>query len=47
MRRICICALALSALLGSAYADSIQNIFSPFAPQQPAYAEPQHKHKGA
>jgi len=41
MRRICILALATSALSGSAHADSIQNIFSPFAGQQPAYAQPQ------
>ena len=38
MRRICISALALSALSGSAYADSIQNIFSPYAPSAPTYA---------
>jgi lipoprotein-anchoring transpeptidase ErfK/SrfK len=41
MRRICISALALSALSGSAYADSIQNIFSPYAPPQQTYAEQQ------
>jgi len=38
MRRICMSALALSALSGSAYADSIQNIFSPYAPSEPTYA---------
>ena len=43
MRRICMLALAMSALSGSAYADSIQNIFSPFAQQQPASAEPQQQ----
>ena len=43
MRRICILALATSALSGSAYANSIQNIFSPFAPEQPAYAQPQQQ----
>ena len=43
MRRICMLALATSALSGSAYADSIQNIFSPFAPEQPAYAQPQQQ----
>ena len=43
MRRICILALATSALSGSAHADSIQNIFSPFAPEQPAYAQPQQQ----
>jgi lipoprotein-anchoring transpeptidase ErfK/SrfK len=31
-------ALALSALSGPAFADSIQNIFSPYASSQPAYA---------
>jgi lipoprotein-anchoring transpeptidase ErfK/SrfK len=41
MRRICMSALALSALSGSAYADSIQNIFSPYAAPQQTYAEPQ------
>jgi lipoprotein-anchoring transpeptidase ErfK/SrfK len=41
MRRICISALALSALSGSAYADSIQNIFSPYAPAPQGYAEQQ------
>jgi lipoprotein-anchoring transpeptidase ErfK/SrfK len=35
MRRICMSALALSALSGSAYAGSIQNIFSPYAPSEP------------
>jgi lipoprotein-anchoring transpeptidase ErfK/SrfK len=39
MRRICMSALALSALSGSAYADSIQNIFSPYAPNQEAPAQ--------
>jgi len=43
MRRICLLALTTSALSGSAYADSIQNIFSPFAPEQPAYAQPQQQ----
>jgi lipoprotein-anchoring transpeptidase ErfK/SrfK len=43
MRRICILVLATSALSGSAYADSIQNIFSPYAPEQPAYAQPQQQ----
>ena len=38
MRRICISALALSALSGSAYANSIQNIFSPYAPSAQTYA---------
>jgi lipoprotein-anchoring transpeptidase ErfK/SrfK len=38
MRRICMSALALGALSGSAYADSIQNIFSPYAPSEPTYA---------
>ena len=41
MRRICMSALALSALSGSAYADSIQNIFSPYAAPQQTYAEQQ------
>jgi lipoprotein-anchoring transpeptidase ErfK/SrfK len=42
MRRICMSALALSALSGSsAYADSIQNIFSPYAQSAPAYGEQQ------
>jgi lipoprotein-anchoring transpeptidase ErfK/SrfK len=41
MRRICICALALSALSGSAYADSLQNIFSPYAQSAPTYADQQ------
>jgi lipoprotein-anchoring transpeptidase ErfK/SrfK len=41
MRRICMSALALSALSGSADAQSIQNIFSPYAPAQPAYADQQ------
>jgi lipoprotein-anchoring transpeptidase ErfK/SrfK len=41
MRRICMSALVLSALSGSAYADSIQNIFSPYAPSQPVYARQQ------
>jgi lipoprotein-anchoring transpeptidase ErfK/SrfK len=43
MRRICMLALATSALSGSAQADSIQNIFSPYAPEQPAYAQPQQQ----
>jgi lipoprotein-anchoring transpeptidase ErfK/SrfK len=49
MRRICMLVLATSALSatsvlsGSAYADSIQNIFSPFAPEQPAYDQPQQQ----
>ena len=43
MRRICMLALATSALSGTAYADSIQNIFSPFAPEQPAYVQPQQQ----
>ena len=34
-------ALALSALSGSAYADSIQSIFSPYAPSQQAYPDQQ------
>jgi lipoprotein-anchoring transpeptidase ErfK/SrfK len=38
MRRICTSALVLSALSGPAFADSIQNIFSPYASSQPAYA---------
>ncbi len=38
MRRICMSALVLSALSGPAFADSIQNIFSPYASSQPAYA---------
>jgi lipoprotein-anchoring transpeptidase ErfK/SrfK len=37
MRRICMSALVLSALSGPAFADSIQNIFSPYASSQPAY----------
>jgi lipoprotein-anchoring transpeptidase ErfK/SrfK len=41
MRRICMSALALSALSGSAYADSIQNIFSPYALSAPSYAAQQ------
>jgi lipoprotein-anchoring transpeptidase ErfK/SrfK len=41
MWRICMSALALSALSGSAYADSIQNIFSPYPPSQQGYAEQQ------
>src|SRR5271169_82046 len=41
MRRICISALALSALSGPALADSIQNIFSPYASGQPTYAAQQ------
>jgi len=41
MRRICISALALSALSGSAFADSIQSIFSPYAPSPQGYAEQQ------
>jgi lipoprotein-anchoring transpeptidase ErfK/SrfK len=41
MRRICMSALALSALSGSAYADSIQSIFSPYAPSQQAYPDQQ------
>src|SRR6516165_5937639 len=40
MRRICMLVLATSALSGSAQADSIQNIFSPFAQGQPANAQP-------
>jgi lipoprotein-anchoring transpeptidase ErfK/SrfK len=52
MRRICISALALSALSGSAYADSLQNIFSPYAsgqpaPSQPAYADQQQAPQAA
>jgi len=38
MRRICMSALVLSALSGPAFADSIQNIFSPYASSQPVYA---------
>jgi lipoprotein-anchoring transpeptidase ErfK/SrfK len=34
-------ALALSALSGSAYADSIQNIFSPYTPSQPSAVQQQ------
>ncbi len=40
-------ALALSALSGSAYADSLQNIFSPYAASQPAYAEQEQAPQGA
>ncbi len=47
MRRICMSALALGALSGSAYADSIQNIFSPFAPSQPGYAGQQQAPQAA
>jgi lipoprotein-anchoring transpeptidase ErfK/SrfK len=51
MRRICMSALVLSALSGSAYADSIQNIFSPYAPSQlpsqPAYAGQQQATQSA
>src|ERR1700733_5475002 len=47
MRRICMSALALSALSGSAYADSIQNIFSPYAPSQPTYAGQQQAPQAA
>jgi lipoprotein-anchoring transpeptidase ErfK/SrfK len=47
MRRICMSALVLSALSGSAYADSIQNIFSPYAPSQPVYAGQQQAPQAA
>jgi lipoprotein-anchoring transpeptidase ErfK/SrfK len=47
MRRICMSALALSALSGSAYADSIQNIFSPYAPGEPTYAGQQQAPQAA
>jgi lipoprotein-anchoring transpeptidase ErfK/SrfK len=43
MRRICMSALALSALSGSAYADSLQNIFSPYASNEPTYAAQQQQ----
>ena len=47
MRRICMSALALSALSGSAYAGSIQNIFSPYAPGEPTYAGQQQAPQAA
>jgi lipoprotein-anchoring transpeptidase ErfK/SrfK len=47
MRRICMSALALSALSGSAHADSIQNIFSPFGSGDQAYAAQQQAPQAA